>query len=172
MYEARTYGIDANATCRLVQSRALGEPNHPVLGGLVCSAFGAAHQSANRRAVDDRATSLLAHLAQLKLHATPHAAEVDGHHTVKVFPGSISSFRNNILNAGIVVSCIKSPEGSDSLFDHCLHLSVISHIALDRQSFVALGSQCLGRRAHCSSIPVRKRHCSTRFCKSLRRGKA
>src|SRR5215831_10260405 len=172
MYEARTYGIDANATCGIVQSRALGEPNHAVLGGLVCSAFGAPHQSANRRAVDDRATSLLAHLAQLKLHATPHATEVDGHHTVKVFPGSISGFRNNILNAGIVVSCIKPPEGSDSLFNHCLHLSVISYIALDSQCFVALASQFLGCRAHCFSIPIRKRHCSTGCYKGLRRGKA
>src|SRR5215472_12296904 len=122
----------------IVERRALGEPNHAVLGGLVCSAFGAAHQPANRRAVDDRATSLLAHLAQLKLHATPHTPEVDGHHTVKVLAGSISGFRNNILNAGIVVSCIKPPEGGDGLFNHCLHLSVISHIALDSHCFVAL----------------------------------
>src|SRR5262249_21341283 len=87
-------------------------------------------------------------------------------------PGSISGFRNNILNAGIVVSCIKPPEGSDALSNHCLHLSVISHIALDSQCFVALSSQFLCRRADCFSIPIRKHHCSTRFCKSLRRGKA
>ena len=44
---------------------------------------------------------LLAHLAQLELHATPHTAEINGHHAVKVFSGSVSGFRNNVLNAGI-----------------------------------------------------------------------
>src|SRR5215213_2989653 len=92
MDETRTYGIDANAPRGIFQSRALGEPKHAVLGGVVCSASGSAHESSQGRAVDDRATSLLAHLTQLELHAAPYTTEIDGHHPVVIFPGSIGGF--------------------------------------------------------------------------------
>src|SRR5258707_12185407 len=80
MDDARTSGIDTNAPCGIVQSRAFGEPKHAVLGGLVCPALGTAHQSSNGGAVDDSATSLLEHLAEFELHATPHTAKIYRHH--------------------------------------------------------------------------------------------
>ena len=148
MDEARTYGVDTNAPGSIFQSRALGKPKYSVLGGVVCSTPGSAHKSSNRRAVDDSATSLLAHLPQLELHATPYTTEIDGHHSVKIFSSSISSFRNNILNASIVVGCIQPAEIGDSLLNHCFDLSVISYIAMDSECFVTLGSQFLGCRTH------------------------
>src|SRR5437016_9202971 len=126
MDDAWADGIDPNAPCGIVECSAFGQPKHSVLGGLICSALGTAHQPSDRRAVDDSATSLLEHLAQLELHATPHAAEIDGHHAVKVFPGSISSLCDNILNAGIVVGCIEPSKGSARPLDPRFHLSVIS----------------------------------------------
>src|SRR5439155_15986139 len=90
--------------------------------------------------------SLLEHLAQLELHATPHTAQIDGHHAVKVFPGSISSLCDNILNAGIVVGCIEPPESSDRPLDHSFHLSIISYVAADGECFMPLSRQFLGDR--------------------------
>src|SRR5882757_4437151 len=58
MDDARAYGIDTDAPRGVVQSRARGEPKHPVLGGLICSALGTAHQSSDRGAVDDGAAAL------------------------------------------------------------------------------------------------------------------
>src|SRR5260221_11821367 len=105
MDDARANSIDTNAPRGIVQGGTFGEPQHAVLGGLVCPALGTAHQSSNGRAVDDSATSLAEHLAQLELHATPYPAEIDRHHAVKVFPGSVSGFRNNVLKPGIAVGC-------------------------------------------------------------------
>ncbi len=77
-----------------------------MLGGVIGSTPGSAHQPSQRRAVDDRAVSLLAHLAPLELRATPYTTEVDGHHSVKIFSRSVSGLRNNILNASVIVGGI------------------------------------------------------------------
>lgn len=110
------------------------------------------------RAVDDRATSLLAHLALLELHATPHTAEIDGHHAIKVFSGSISGLRNHVLNTGIAESGIKPPERGDRLLDHRFYLSVIRYVATDSECFVPLGGEFLGRRADGLLIAVRQHY--------------
>jgi len=46
---------------------------------------GNANKVASRRAIDDGAASLLAHLAQLVLHAVPHAPEIDCVHAIEFF---------------------------------------------------------------------------------------
>src|SRR6266571_2161583 len=104
--EARTYGIDANAACRIFESRALGEPKYSVLGGVVDPTLGASHKSSKRRAINDGAASLFAHLLQFKLHATPYAAKIDRHYPVVILPGRISSFGEDILDTCVVESCI------------------------------------------------------------------
>jgi hypothetical protein len=86
---------------------------------------------------------LLAHGAQLKLHATPHTAEIDCYYSVKIVSGCIRGLRTNILDAGIIVSRIQSTKSADSLLDHRFYLGVISHIALYSQRFVALRGQFL-----------------------------
>ena len=73
----------------------------------------------------------------------------------RLFSGLIRGFRNNILNAGIIVGCIQAAESGHGLLNHCFHLGVISYVATDRECFVTLGGQFLGGRTHCLLIPVR-----------------
>src|SRR4029077_15932721 len=54
-------GVDPDAARRIFQSRALGEPDNPVLCGVVDAALGAPHKSTERRAIDDGAAFLFAH---------------------------------------------------------------------------------------------------------------
>jgi hypothetical protein len=72
----RTYGTDANASAGVFESRALGEPDYSVRGGVICSSLGASQKSPERRAMDEGAASLLAHLLQFKFHATPYSAQI------------------------------------------------------------------------------------------------
>src|SRR5260370_23610605 len=159
--EARTYGIDSNATCSIFESRALGESKNTVLGSVIGPAFGTSYESPKRRAIHDSSASLLAHLLQLELHGTPYSAEIDRHHTVVIVTGRIGSFCKDILNAGIVVGCIELSESGDSLLNHCFYLGVISHVTTNRQCLVTFGSQFFGCGMHGLLIPVRQHHGST-----------
>src|SRR4051812_32499717 len=55
-------GVDADAARRVFERGAFGEAEDAVLGGVVGGAAGVADEAAERRAVDDRAAALLAHL--------------------------------------------------------------------------------------------------------------
>src|SRR6266705_1195552 len=77
--------IDANSSGGIFERSALRQPDHSVLGCMVDCAAGDADQTANRRVVDDGGPSLLAHVAQLVLHAVPHAAKIDTVHTLELF---------------------------------------------------------------------------------------
>src|SRR3989442_5293838 len=156
--QTRTYGIDANAPCSIFESRALGEPKYSVLGGVIDSTLGTSDKTPKRRAIDDGATPLLAHLLQLKLHATPYTAEIDRHHPVVIFSGGISSLCEDILNAGIVVGRIEPPESRDSLMNHGLYLGVISNVTMNSQRLMTLRLQFLGCRTHRLFVPVRQHH--------------
>src|SRR6266446_9381136 len=56
--------VNANAHGGIFESSVLCKSKHPVLGGVIQTAPSNAHESADRRVVNDGATSLLAHLAQ------------------------------------------------------------------------------------------------------------
>src|SRR5258706_15415258 len=71
---ARADGINANATRCIFESSAPCESDHSMLCGMVGPAPGTAYKTSKRRAIDDGSASLLAHLLQLELHATPDAA--------------------------------------------------------------------------------------------------
>ena len=58
----RAYSVDTDAPGGVFESGALGQSEHPVLAGVIHCLPGHAHESADGRAVDDGATSLLAHL--------------------------------------------------------------------------------------------------------------
>jgi len=153
--EPRTYGIDSNAPRSVFESCALGEPNYSVLGGVVDPTLGTSHKSPKRGTIDDGSTSLFAHLLELELHATPYTLEVDPHHPVVVFPGSISGLCENILNAGVVVSRVEPPESSDRLFHHSLHLRVVGHVTADGQCLMTFIGKLLGCGLRVFLIPVR-----------------
>src|SRR5207253_27294 len=114
----RAYGIDTDAACRIFESRALGEPKDSVLGGVVDPALGASHKSPERRAIDDGATSLFAHLLQFELHAAPFAAEIDPHDAIVIFTGGVGSLCEDILDARVVIGGIKPAKDRDRLRDH------------------------------------------------------
>src|SRR5579883_10469 len=172
MDDTRAYRIDANAPCGVVERRAFREPQHPVLRGLVSSAFGPGNQAADGRAVDDCTASLLEHLTKLELHAAPYAAQVDRNHPVEILPSGLGSFHRDILDAGIVVGGIKPAEGSDRAFDHRFHLSVIGYVATDREGVMSPGSQILDGGTYRLFVRVGQRHGSARLREGLRRRKA
>src|SRR3954467_5358447 len=60
---AGAYGVDTDAARRVLERGALGHSEDAVLGGVVGGASRVADEAAERRAVDDGATSLFAHLA-------------------------------------------------------------------------------------------------------------
>jgi len=73
--------------------------------------------------------------------------KVDANNAVEILAGGISSLRNCVLNARIVIGRIQLSEGGDCLIDHRFYLSVVSHVAFDSEYLVAFGSQAFGRRA-------------------------
>src|SRR6516164_9416956 len=170
--DAWAYGIDANASCGVVECCAFGEPKHAMLRGLVCSPFGTGHQSSDRRAVDDGAAPLREHLPQLALHATPHAAKIDGNHAVKVFSRSIGGFRRDVLDARVIVGRIEPPERSHGLLNQTFYLSVVGDVAADGESLVPQRGQFLGGRTYSLFICIGEHDRSARFGESPRRREA
>ena len=131
MDQARTYGIDANAPCSVFESRALGESKDSVLGGVVGSTLGAPTSPPSEEQLTIAPLPCLRICRSsnfMQLHTPRRLMAIT---RSKVFPGGIGGFRDDILNAGIVVGCIQPPECGDSLLNHCLHLSVISDITTD-----------------------------------------
>src|SRR5579863_681273 len=125
------YSVDANAACRVFESRALREPYDSVLRGVIDSPLCTAKAPSKRRAIDDGTAALFAHLLQLEFHAAPHTAQIDAHHPVIIFAGGIGRFCKNVLNAGVVVGRIESAESGDRLFHHGVYLRVVRHVAAD-----------------------------------------
>jgi hypothetical protein len=100
-----------------------------VLGRVVDPALGTSYKSAERRAIDDRATSLFAHLLQFELHAAQFAAEIDPHYAVVILSGSVCGLCEDILDARVAIGGIEPAESSDRLLDHGIDLHVIGDIA-------------------------------------------
>src|SRR5258708_30223856 len=88
--------VDASATRGIFESSALREPEDSVLSGVIGSTPGSAHQPSQRRPVDDRAVSFVAHLTPLALHATPYTTELDSHHPVHIFSPIAPGFPTHI----------------------------------------------------------------------------
>jgi hypothetical protein len=77
---------------RARERSTLRQPDHSVFGRMISCSARYTDQAADRGAVYDRAASLLAHLAQLVLHAVPDAAEIDRIHAIEFFAAGISGF--------------------------------------------------------------------------------
>src|SRR5215216_2837255 len=88
-------------------------------------------QAANGRAVHDGSAALLAHLAQLVLHAVPHAAEIDRDHAIEFFAAGVSSFNGWRLHASVVERRIQATEGGYGLRDYGCYLRLDSDITAD-----------------------------------------
>jgi hypothetical protein len=132
-----------------------------------CSA-GDADQTANRRVVDDGAASLLAHLAQLILHAVPHAAQIDPVYAVEFLAGHISQFHSSRLYAGVVEGRIEATEGGYSLRNHRCYLSFVRDIATDANRLVTAGNEFFCCGANRILVNVGKSHRSSGFREGFR----
>ena len=112
---------------------------------------------------------MFAHLLQFELHATPFAAEIDPHDAVVILAGGVSSLREHILNARVVVGGIEPAEGCDRLRDHGFDLCVVGDVAADGDGLMALRGQFIGRTTHGVLVPVGQRDGRPRFRESFRR---
>ena len=130
---------------------------------MVCCSAGDADQAADRRAVDDGAASLLAHLAQLVLHAAPHAAEIDRIHAIEFFAARIRSFHCRRLHAGVVERRVQPSEGGDGLFGHFRLFSFVSDIAMDGYRPATGRHQFLCCKANRIPLNICQRDCSSRL---------
>src|SRR5438874_10023183 len=79
---ARTHCINADSSRCIFKRCTLSETDHSVLGCMVNCPARNADKAANRRAIDDSATSLLAHLSQFVFHAVPHTAKINSNDTL------------------------------------------------------------------------------------------
>src|SRR5438876_4871702 len=96
--DTRTYSVDTDAPRGIFERSAFREPKHTVLGGVIHSPTGDAHETTKRRVADDRAAPLLAHLAQLGFHAVPNAADIDCVDAVEFFATRIGGLGYRTLH--------------------------------------------------------------------------
>jgi hypothetical protein len=115
-----------------------------MLRSMVGTALGTPYKTSKRRAIDDGATALLAHLLQFELHAAPDTAQVDPHHPVVIVTGRVGRLGEDILDACVVVGCIEPSKGSNSLLHHCFYLRVIRYITADGQCLVTFIGEFFG----------------------------
>src|SRR6266478_6944539 len=137
--DTRTYSVDTDAPRGIFERSALREPKHTVLGGVIHSPTGDAHETTTRRVADDRAAPLLAHLAQLVFHAVPNAAEIDRVDAVEFFATRIGGLGYRTLHTSIIERGINPSEGGDGLLDHGCHLFLIGYVAANGERPVAPG---------------------------------
>src|SRR5260221_10917064 len=117
-----------------------------------------AEEPANRRVVDDGATSLLPHLEQLVFHTIPNAAEIDRIHAVEILAARIGGFCDRALYAGGVEGPVPPSEGGDNPLDHGRHPTLVSDVAAHADRLMAGGDQVFFCRSNRSLIEIRERH--------------
>jgi hypothetical protein len=140
-------GVDADPARRVFERGALGETEHAVLGGVVGRASGVADQAAERRAVDDRAAALRAHLAQFVLHARPYAAQVDGRDAVEALGRFVGRVGERQHDAGVVERHVEPAELGDGAIDERGDLVFVGDVTGDAEGPMARGGQLVGRGA-------------------------
>ena len=132
-------GVDADATRGVLEGGAAGEADDAVLGGVVGGPAGKADEPAERRAVHDRAAALVAHLAELVLHAGPDAAEVDGVDPVEQVGGFVGGVGGWGLDAGVVECHVEPAERGDGAVDHRGDLGLVGDVAGDAEHLMPGG---------------------------------
>ena len=150
-------GVDADAAWGVLEGGAAGEADDAVLGGVVGGSAGEADETAERRAVDDGAAALGAHLAELVLHAGPHAAEVDGVDPVEQVGGFVGGVGGWGLDAGVVERHVEPAERGDGAVDHRGDLVLVGDVAGDAEHLVSGGLQVVGGGAASGVVVVAAR---------------
>jgi hypothetical protein len=125
-----------------------------MLGGVVGGASRVADEAAEGRAVDDRAAALRAHLAQLVLHARPHAAQVDRSDAIELLGRFVSRVGLRRHYAGVVEGHVEPTELGDGAIDEGGDLVLVGDVAGRAERLVARGGQFVGGRTHRVGVDV------------------
>jgi hypothetical protein len=165
---ARAYGIDANATRRIVHGGALCQPDHAMLGRVIGSPARLADEAAKRGTVDDGAAALGAHLEQLVFHASPDTAQIDGGHVIEGPRGFIGQIAHRTQDTGIVERHVQLTEGRDRALDHGRDLRLVRHVAGDADRPVTGRGQLPGRGAQRVLVDIAENDRGARLGECLR----
>jgi hypothetical protein len=95
------------------------------------------------------------HLAELGLHAVPHASQVDVDDIVERIVLRFAQRRTVAVYAGIVEGRIEPAIGSDRLLDHRFHLAAVRDVAGDADGVVTRGAETFGRVAGRYLVTIR-----------------
>jgi hypothetical protein len=125
------------------------------------------HKPADRGAVDDRSTTLLEHLAELKAHAVPDAAQIDAHDALVVRCGHLGDRRSRDLDPGIVEGRVDRTKGRDSLGHHRFDLGHSRDIAGNGMNPVAGGRQFVRCRFEGKGVEVDQHDGCSGLCERL-----
>src|SRR5215204_1629286 len=142
---SRADRVDADAAGRVLERGTLCEAEDAVFGGVVGRAARQPDQATKRRAVDDCAASLLAHLTKLVLHASPDAAEVDRVHAVEGLGRLLGGVRRRGLDPGVVEGEVEPAESRHATADEHGDLLLVRDVTADTDRLVARGGQLLSR---------------------------
>jgi hypothetical protein len=147
-------GVDPHPARPVFEGCRLGESDHPVLGGVVGRPSGVADQASDGGAVDDGAVSLLSHLGEFVFHRRPHAAQVHGCDRVETVCGFVGRVGGRDHDAGVVERHIEPAEAVDGGAYGGLDLSLVGHIAGDREHGVPLRRELLRGLVHEFGVSV------------------
>jgi hypothetical protein len=150
----RADGVDLDAAWRVLQRGAFGEAEDAVLGGVVGGAAGQANEAPERGAVHDRPAALIAHLAQLVLHAVPDAAEVDRRDTLEALGRLVGRVGGRDHDAGVVECHVEPPELGDGALHEGGDLALVGDVAGDTEGLASRGGQLVGRGAERAFVYV------------------
>ena len=140
---SRTYGVYADAFCRVIDSGGFCQPENSVLAGYVGSLPRKADHASGRCGIDDGSASLLLHLENLVAHTIPHALQVYSHGTLELVIGNLCHRALRRLYSGIVECCIQTPVSGHNPVNHLFHRLRVGHVKTVSYRFVTFGNQSL-----------------------------
>jgi len=128
----------------VVERGALRQADDAVLGRAVGGSAGTADQPGERRAVDDRAAALRAHVTRLVLHAGPHAAQVDRGDAVEVLGRLVRRVARRDHDPRVIERHVEAAELPDGALDEGGDLLLVRDLAGDAERLPAADSQLVG----------------------------
>jgi putative heme degradation protein len=98
------------------------------------------------------------HLANLCLHAVPHAPQVDVDDVIKLIILRFGHRGAVAVYTGIVESRVEPAKGFDHLLDHRFHLAPIRHVAVNGKDLMARGAQTISSNFEQRCVAICNNH--------------
>ena len=150
---AGTHTVDANVVVNEVQSRTLGQYDHPSLGGRVDSHIDHTHQTGLGADVDDNPASSSDHLRDRVLHTQENAQEIHVDDAMPICFGSVHDVARP-KHTGVVDEDIDSTVGIEGRLDHVLYIRRLGDIRCDKCGPSAFPSDEVDSLVTCFGIEV------------------